>query len=159
MTTVGRKPKVPARRFKQEYDKSKSIDELSMRLGISRPTAYAYLKKFGMRPPTRRASVRECHNLFEEYRGLTTLKYLCEKNQMSMGGIRGRLIRAVEHHWRKRREYPRPLQLAHIKVYHLLVEDPGMFDDPEGIAEQTATALPIVDEYLRMIYSNRTQQS
>ena len=134
------------------------MSELAKLLGVTNPTAYRYAHLYDMAIKGKNSDKLSLE-IFRAYRGTVTMEQLAVKFHLQRQSIRYHLwkvIHALNDKKHKKLRWPLPQKLNHLKILHLLDEQPDLFEYPEKIAKVTNLTLTAVEEYLQYAYQKRT---
>ena len=157
---MGRHRKITRNKFKVAYDKGKNMPEIANTLKVSIPTAYKYAHKYNY-PIKSKDSDKLSLDIFKAYKGSTTMEQLAVDFDLTRQAVRYHLwkvIRALNKKKPEQLEWPLPQKLGHLKVLHLLDEQPDLFDYPDKIAALINLRRPVVEEYLTHAFKKRTEK-
>ena len=143
----------------QAYEKAKNMEELADLLEISLPTAYGYTHLYKRPIKTSEAKLLTLE-VFKAYKGKITMEQLAVEFDTTRQAIRYQLWKIIGllHKKKGKLKWPLPQKLCHLKVLHILDDQPDLFDHPEKIAALTNLRQDTVEEYLRYAFEEKTNK-
>lgn len=156
---MGRRRKILKNQFTEAYKQAESMVELAKLLDVSLPTAYGYVKRWGVSILTHDSRTLTLE-IFRAYKGLITMEQLAVEFSLTRQAIRYQLWKVVHLLNKKNSKlrWPLPQKLGHLKVLQILDAQPDLFDQPDKIAKMTNLIPTIVEEYLAYAFEHRTEK-
>lgn len=156
---MGRHRKVLKTQFIKAYERAENMEELASKLKVSIPTAYGYTHLY-KRPIKTPDSKLLTLSIFRAYKGKATMEQLAVRFDLTRQAIRYQLWKIISLLNKKKVKikWPLPQKLCHLKVLHLLDEQPDLFDYPDKIAVLTNLRQDVVEEYLRYAFEEKTNK-
>ena len=155
---MGRKLKITKGVFHKAYRIADSMMELGADLGVSIPTIYNYCAIYGLDPISEAKDIDWSLHIFDCFKGKTTITDLSKQFKMSRQMIRYHLVKAIKYKWStEKMKFPYIHKLDHIKIMHILIGEPHLYEDPDNIAARIGSTLYIVEQYLEEIFKLKTK--
>jgi len=149
-------------RFMREYRKASTMMALAVALDVSVPTVYNYCKRLNIDSKKKTIDIKLSIQVFNGFKNNVSVSDLIEMFHQSRQMVRYHLNRAIFHIWKtdpQTKDFPKPVKLTHIKVYHALRKNSKLMDNPEKLAEITGNTFYVVEQYLSSIFQLKTEKS
>jgi hypothetical protein len=151
--------------FRLAYKESRSVAEVASRLNVSIITVYKRIKEYGLDSFRRNYALNPISKqIFESFRGRTTIDDLAIKYGLTGSSIRYHLKMGVAQHFsvknsRLTHVTQLPEKIQYIKIVHELEDDPTLFDNVDELVFRTGYTRQTVAAYLQLVFEQNAQKN